>query len=249
MDRRDFLKTGGLLIAGSACAYGLPLLTTTISRAATDASSAAEISGGLKWGMVVDLNKCRQGCDACVKACRKENNITIHGDPRYDVHLIRKVTVKRTFPVESPEKPMPLLCNQCDNPPCVLVCPVKATHKRPDGIVIVDHHRCIGCRYCVTGCPYNARHFNFKENHDWPNKELPRSSHGVPQSCTFCVHRLDAGKLPACIEACAKAGAGALTIGNLNDPDSEVSQLISSNSVKGLREDLGTKPKVYYIGL
>ncbi len=249
MDRREFLKTGGLVLAGSACAYGLPLLTTTISRAAGGAGSAAGTPGELKWGMVVDVNKCRRGCEECVKACRKENNITVHGDARYDLHLIRKVEVKRVHPVESVEKPVPLLCNQCDNPPCVLVCPVKATHKRKDGIVVVDHHRCIGCRYCMSACPYNARHFNYKENHDWPNKALPRSTHGVPQSCTFCAHRLDAGEKPACVEACGKIGAGAITVGNLNDPDSEVSQLISGNSVKGLREDLGTKPKVFYIGL
>jgi molybdopterin-containing oxidoreductase family iron-sulfur binding subunit len=126
---------------------------------------------------------------------------------------------------------------------------VKATYKRDDGIVIVDQHRCIGCRYCMIACPYNARYYNYKENHDWPNKEQPRSSHGVPQSCTFCAHRLDAGGKPACVEACAQAGAGAIVLGDLDDPGSEVSRRVASGNVKGLREDLGTEPKVFYVGL
>ena len=101
----------------------------------------------------------------------------------------------------------------------------------------------------MIACPYNARHFNYKENDEWPNKDQPKSSHGVPQSCTFCAHRLDRGKTPACVEACERMKARALVFGDLNDPDSEVARLVSSKPVRGLREDLGTKPKVYYIGL
>jgi len=143
----------------------------------------------------------------------------------------------------------PRSCNHCDKPPCAQVCPVRATYKRDDGIVIVDHHRCIGCRYCMIACPYNARQFNFKDNEDWPNQEHPKRSHGVAEACNLCAHRLDVGKMPACVEACGKSGAGALFVGDLNDPDSDVSRLISGNTVKRIREDLGTEPKVYYIGL
>ena len=101
----------------------------------------------------------------------------------------------------------------------------------------------------MIACPYNARHFNYKESEAWPNKDRPRSAHGVPESCTLCAHRLDRGQKPACVEACEKMNANALVVGDLNDPDSEVSQLILDNPVRGIREDLGTKPKVYYMGL
>ena len=244
MDRRDFLKRGCVLLAGSVCAYSLPSLLAT----AVEPLRAGRKSK-LKWGMIIDTNRCSPDCDECIKACRKENNITLHGDKERDVHLIRKVMVKREYPVNSGEKPVLLLCNHCDNPPCAQACPVQATYKRDDGIVIVDSHRCIGCRYCMISCPYNARYFNYRENHEWSNKDNTKSSHGVPESCDFCAHRLRQGKKPACLEACEKIGIKAITFGNLNDPDSDVSRLASNNLIKGIREDLGTKPKVYYIGL
>jgi len=254
MDRREFLRTGGMLSAGAACAYGLPLLPASIS----STKSTEESSGKYKWGMVIDLNKCNEcppECDACMKACREEKNVALHGDKRWDVYLIRKVKIKREHPVHSAEKCVPLLCNHCDDPPCAQACPVQATYKRDDGIVIVDHHRCIGCRYCMIACPYNARHFNFKEGHDWPNKNQTRSAHGVPESCNFCAHLdLVGGEMPKCVQACEKK---ALVFGNLQDPDSDVAKLIAGEPVRGiqegparaLREDFGTKPKVFYIGL
>jgi tetrathionate reductase subunit B len=244
MDRRRFLKAGALISAGTACAYGLPLLTAFRSSASEGAAPAK-----LKWGMVIDLRKCRPGCTECLNACRKENNVAFYGDSRYDVYWIRKVSIRDKRFANSPEKAVPLLCNQCDDPPCALVCPVKATYKREDGIVIVDQHRCIGCRYCMIACPYNARFFNYRENPDWSNRNYAKRSHGVAESCNFCAHLLDAGKKPACVEACEKAGIGALSVGNLNDPASNVSRLIRDNSVKRLRDGLGTEPKVYYIGL
>jgi molybdopterin-containing oxidoreductase family iron-sulfur binding subunit len=245
MDRREFLKAGGILLASTSSLYGLKLLTVP----GAGASGVPGPSTGRRWGMVIDLDKCSEDCDECTKACRLENNVAFHGDERLDVHRIRKVTVESTE--RDDEKPMsvPLLCNHCDEPPCVQVCPVQATYKRRDGIVIVDHHRCMGCRYCMIACPYNARFFNYKENEEWPNKSYPKRSHGVTESCDFCAHRLDSGRLPACVEACSKAGGGALVIGDLNDPDSEVSRLIADEPAKRIREDFGTKPKVYYIGL
>ncbi len=242
MDRRDFLKTGGLFLVGAPTVYGL----LAVAAPATGDRTGIGIH---RWGMVIDLRRCPEDCTACLDACRHENNVALHGDPRWDIHWIRKVKIRAKHDEHAPERAVPLLCNHCDHPPCAQVCPVQATYKRADGIVIVDHHRCIGCRYCLIACPYNARYFNYKENEDWPNKKYPKRSHGVAESCHFCAHRLDVGDPPACMEACRGVRAGALTVGDLNDPDSEISRLIAGNSVKRLRDDLGTEPKVYYIGL
>jgi len=246
MDRREFLQaTGGVVVASASSAYAVRLLTTSnVSRA-----SPATRSTGRRWGMVIDLTRCREDCTACVDACREENNVAQHEDGRWDVQWIRKVRIKPKHGDEVPGKPVLLLCNHCDEPPCAQVCPVQATYKREDGIVIVDHHRCIGCRYCMIACPYNARFFNFKESEAWPNQDFPRRSHGVAEACTLCAHRLERSQLPACVETCRQKGIGALTVGDLNDPESEVSQLIARNPTKRIREDLGTEPKVHYIGL
>ncbi len=242
MDRRDFLRTGGLFLVGAPTVYGL------LAAAAPRPGGSAGL-GARRWGLVIDLRRCPDGCTACLDACRRENNVALHGDPHWDLHWIRKVRIRRRHDEDGPERAVPMLCNHCDRPPCAQVCPVKATYKRNDGIVIVDHHRCIGCRYCLIACPYNARQFNYRENEDWPNKDYPKRSHGVAESCHLCAHRLDVGEPPACVEACRGADAGALVVGDLNDPDSEISRLIAGNSVKRLRDDLGTEPKVHYIGL
>ena len=245
MERRKFLKAGALTTAGVAGAYGLPLLTALRSSAANEDAASAKT----RWGMVIDLGKCPSDCTACVDACRKENNVATFGDAARDVYRIRKVTVKSRLAAGAPEKSLPLLCNHCDEPPCAQVCPIQATYKREDGIVIVDPHRCMGCRYCVIACPYNARHFNFRENEQRPNPAFPRRQHGVAESCDLCAHLLDQGKQPACVAACEDVQAKALCVGNLNDPASEIAALIRNHSVKRLREDLGTEPKVFYIGL
>ena len=145
----------------SSGAYAFQVLTKP-SKGWTDVKFTPS---GKKWGMVVDLTKCREGCTACLQACRDENNVAFVNDDRYDVHWIRKAQLKSKEHNGQHEKSVILLCNQCDKPPCAQVCPVQATYKRDDGIVIVDHHRCIGCRYCMIACPYNARMFkNLKEH-------------------------------------------------------------------------------------
>ncbi len=246
MDRRDFIKRSGSLLAGASGALSLPVLSSCSSEPAQGPSLLA----GKRMGMVIDLTKCRDGCTACMEACREENNVAFFGDPRWDVHWIRKVDIRpKDEWEEHGEKSVILMCNHCDDPPCAQVCPVQATYKREDGIVLVDQHRCIGCRYCMIACPYNARYFNFRENEDWPNKEYPKRSHGVAESCNFCAHLVDQRKLPACVQACAETGAGALTFGDLDDPESEVSRLVAEHSTKRIRDDWGTEPKVYYIGL
>lgn len=243
IDRRKFCESGVKLVGAAAGAAALPILASCTSTSA----STSDPVGQLRWGMVIDLRRCRSDCTACLEACRAENNVAFHGDQRWDIHWIRKVTVRHKD--EKVGKSVPLLCNHCDEPPCAQVCPVQATYKREDGIVVVDQHRCIGCRYCMVACPYNARYFNFKENPEWPNKDYPKRSHGVVESCNFCAHRLERGQQPACVEACSAAGCGALAIGNLNDPGSVVSRNINASPARRIREDLGTKPKVYYIGL
>jgi len=246
MDRREFVKRSGTLLAGASGALSLPVL----SSCTPETAEAGSVLAGKRMGMVIDLTKCRPGCTACMDACREENNVAFHGDERWDVHWIRKVNLRPKEEMEgAEEKSVLLMCNHCDDPPCAQVCPVQATYKREDGIVMVDHHRCIGCRYCMIACPYNARYFNYKENDEWPNKEYPKRSHGVAESCNFCAHLVDQLKLPACVQACQAVGAGALVFGNLDDLDSEVARLVAESSVKRIRDDWGTEPKVYYIGL
>ena len=246
LDRRGFLKIGGTVTAGAAMGYALPLYPVYASYVN---EKAADLSGNKRWAMVIDVTKCKDDCTACMDACRKENNVALHGDPNIDIHWIRKAKVHRKR-ANSKEISVPLLCNHCEHPPCALVCPVQATYKRKDGIVVVDKHRCIGCRYCLLACPYDMRMFNFKENHSWENPLNPKRMHGVSESCHFCYHRLDKGVMePACVEACNKADCGAMAFGDLNDPSSEVSAILASTMVRALREDLGTKPQVFYIGL
>jgi molybdopterin-containing oxidoreductase family iron-sulfur binding subunit len=198
--------------------------------------------------MVIDIRKCLTDCNGCLDACRRENNVAYHGDARWDVHRIRKVKIRdRKGPAEP--KPVPLLCNHCDRPPCADACPVGATYKRNDGIVVCDAGRCIGCRECMVACPYNARHFNFKPNRQSFNPDIARRAPGVAESCNFCAERLAEGRIPACVEICQKIDQKALVFGNLNDTESEVAVLIRGNTVRRLRESLGTEPNVYYIGL
>ena len=247
MNRRDLLEAavGTALLGASSCAYAFRLLRPPGKGAERRAGSTSET----KWGMVIDLTKCQSDCTACIDACHEENNVGHSGDARWDIHWIRKVTIDKKEVEErtaDSSKSVILLCNHCDEPPCAQVCPVQATYKREDGIVVVDHHRCIGCRYCMIACPYNARFFNFEDNEHWPNREHPKRSHGVAEACTLCAHRLDRGEEPKCVEVCPN---GALAVGNLKDPTSNVSQLIAGTPTKRIREGLGTEPKVYYIGL
>ena len=146
---------------------------------------------------------------------------------------------------------MPVQCMQCENPPCVRACPVKATWMETDGVVVIDYDWCIGCRYCMTACPYWARHFNWNEP-ELPPEELnpithylgnrPRSK-GVMEKCMFCVQRTRKGQQPACMEACP---TGARIFGNLLDPESEIRYILENKTVFRLKEDLGTEPKFWY---
>lgn len=193
------------------------------------------------WVMLVDLRRCI-GCQACVVACKSENNVppgifrtwvevvetgSMIADPQGSV-----VTSAARFTSTVKRSPLPRLCNHCDNPPCVIVCPVKATFKRDDGPVIIDYTKCIGCGICIQSCPYDARYFNTVQQ--------------TADKCTFCVHRLDRGLLPACVTSCV---GRARVFGDLNDPHSAVSLLLAQYPTQRLSVDEGTDPQVYYINL
>ncbi|WP_265948891.1 sulfate reduction electron transfer complex DsrMKJOP subunit DsrO [Dechloromonas sp. A34] len=183
---------------------------------------------GPHWSMLVDTRRCI-ACQACIMACAMEN-VSPEGQFR---------TVVATYAVTGAEGKtglavLPRLCNHCEQPPCIPVCPVGATFKRADGIVLVDGERCVGCAYCVQACPYDARFINHHT--------------GKADKCTFCSHRLEAGLLPACVETCV---GGARIFGDINDPGSEISRRLKAaeGQTQVLKPEAGTTPRVFYIGL
>jgi molybdopterin-containing oxidoreductase family iron-sulfur binding subunit len=224
-----------------------------------------------RWGMVIDLDKCT-GCQSCTLACKAENNVP-HGSP--EEHARRTAPFwHRVIAASEGEYPdqktelIPMPCMHCDDAPCVMVCPAKATYRREDGIIVQDFRRCLGCKYCIIACPYGVRSFNYKEPEEKeyhrpdppPDREVrgmwpfPARVHGVVEKCTFCFHRIDQGLregkkigeevVPACVEACPSR---ARFFGDLDDPDSEVSRRLASRTSFRLREDMGTEPKVFYL--
>jgi molybdopterin-containing oxidoreductase family iron-sulfur binding subunit len=139
-----------------------------------------------------------------------------------------------------------MLCNHCENPACVRVCPTQATFRNSEGIVVMDYHRCIGCRFCMAGCPFGARSFNFEDPRPYiaeTNPRFPTRMRGVVEKCTFCSERLAAGELPLCVEA----SDGAITFGDLTDPESDVRKVLAENFTIRRKPTLGTEPSVYYI--
>jgi molybdopterin-containing oxidoreductase family iron-sulfur binding subunit len=198
-----------------------------------------------RWGLLIDVNKCAEGCDACVAACRRENGWEGYGRPATDAQWIRKVSVRD--PRTGVRQSLPVLCQHCAQAPCVYVCPTGASFRRDDGIVLVDKHVCIGCRYCMMACPFAARSFVHEDVTD-PRPHAPRGK-GTVESCTLCVHRVDEGRAPACVEACAAIDRGALTFGDLNDPASAIAREVGRHAVTRLRADLGLDPSVVYRGL
>ena len=191
-----------------------------------------------------DAERCIE-CNACVTACSDENGLTDHGRPATDPQWIRKVEVKD--PDGGYSKSLPVMCQHCAEPPCVDVCPTGASFKRDDGIVLVDRHVCIGCRYCIMACPYKARSFVHEVLEDQKD-HAPRGK-GTVEGCTMCVHRIDEGKMPACVDACASDGGKAMLFGDLNDPESEISKRVATYATQQIRADLGLDPGVRYQNL
>lgn len=253
MKRRTFLEVVGLGLAGAA---GVPV-ARALSNAARDPAAGA--LQGKRWAMVVDEKKCltREGCKACIQACHKAHNVPAVKDPRHEVKWVWKERFANVFPervtpyttAAAKERPTMVLCNHCENPPCVRVCPTQSTWKREDGIVMMDMHRCIGCRYCVVACPYGARSFNFEDPRPYVAEpvDFPTRTKGVVEKCTFCAERLAVGQRPLCVEACEGIGCGALVFGDVRDPASAVSALLRDNEVARRKAELGTSPHVFYV--
>ena len=210
---------------------------------------------GTRWAMAIDVAKClkQENCTKCIAACNQAHNVPSIPDRRHEVRWIWKESFEHAFPDQedqySPLRAAPamVLCNHCDDPPCVRVCPTQATWKREDGIVDMDWHRCIGCRYCMAACPYGSRSFNWMDPRPYiqnPNPEFPTRTKGVVEKCTFCPERLAAGRPPACVEACPEK---ALVFGDLADPRSPIRELLATRRHVRRRPELGTGPGVFYL--
>lgn len=243
IQRRDFMKLALLGMGAWAGAHvGKP----------AEASKAASVRSH-RWAMVIDQSKC-EGCNFCTMACRAHNDVPpdISWNKVYEVDQKGDRKVYLTHP-----------CMHCEKAPCVDVCPVGASTYRPDGIVMMDYDRCIGCRYCQVACPYQARSFNWQEFEgqnpavpEWGDPEVPRRPRGVVEKCSFCYQRIDRGlalgltpgidpiATPACVVACPTK---ARIFGDLNDPESNVSKALREHASYRLREDLGTSPRVYFL--
>jgi len=237
MSRRDLLKSGGA-VATAVLAPGVTLM-------AFGGEAAAKADPGKRWGLLIDVNKCAKDCSACVSACSKENGWQDTGHPDTDAQWIRKIDLKDKE--TGREFSMPMMCQHCEDAPCVDVCPTTASFKREDGIVLVDKHRCIGCRYCMMACPFKARSFVHEPVTD-QKAHAPRGK-GTVESCTLCVHRVDTGGSPACVEACNVTGHGAMIFGDLKDPESEISKALANYPSIALRDDLNLKQGVRYTSL
>ena len=247
--RRDFIKNG----MKGTLASALPLSAFKMISPAQVKASVGD--SNVRWVFLVDTKKC-VGCGFCVKACKKENEVP-YDPPITRTWVERYVLMKNgQSHIESPfggrdgytdtkirENEIPAdqiakgffvskLCNQCKKPACVQVCPVGATYQTKDGVVLIDRKWCIGCGYCIMACPYGMRFFH--------------PVHRVAEKCTFCYHRITKGMKTACVQACPFE---ARQIGNLKDPNDPVTKIIMNQRVSVLKDEYGTKPQVYYVGL
>jgi phenylacetyl-CoA:acceptor oxidoreductase subunit 1 len=258
LTRRDFLTLAATAAGSAVAAQALTTGPLSPFSSLKQAQLAGEEIGGHatgrhQWGMVINLDTCI-GCEYCLRACSATNDVA----PEVPWNIVQeaKSAAGRRYFFSRP-------CLHCQHAPCVEVCPVQATSVREDGVVIMDYDRCIGCRYCMVACPYDARRFNWGERQDvnefvptWGIAEVERRPRGVVEKCTFCVHRIDAGlangllpgvdpeATPACVNVCP---VDARVFGDLKDPESRVAKLIENSATFRLREELGTRPGVYYI--
>ncbi|MFH1702092.1 MAG: 4Fe-4S dicluster domain-containing protein [Nitrospirota bacterium] len=279
ISRREFLKIAS---ASALLGFGGISAFEILQPGQFEASQVMPDSKGLvakRWAMVVDISRFRTEEDykRCIEACHRIHNVPDVGNLKEEIKWIWKETYEHAFPGQKDEflsekiKDLPflVLCNHCNNPPCVRVCPTKATFKREsDGIVMMDMHRCIGCRFCMAACPYGARSFNFRDPRPFINEanklpydtvftngqdrealikkghlSFPTRMRGVVEKCTFCYERLAVGLQPACVEA----SQGGLIFGDLEVPNSEVRKVLNEKYSFRRKPELGTYPSVYYI--
>lgn len=240
--RRRLLAAAGA-VAGLTLAPGVILMTVPAARAK---APGEPVSSKVRWGLLIDTNKLdKAACDALVAACNAENGLKPASREDATAHWIRRVDI--TDPRTGATRSLPVMCQHCEFPPCADVCPTGASFRRADGVVLVDKHICIGCRYCMLACPYKARSFGYEDIVD--QKPYSPRGKGTVSACTLCVHRIDAGGKPACVEAAEKAAPGAMLFGDLKDPNSAISKRVSEIMVTRIRADLGVEPGVLYAGL
>jgi molybdopterin-containing oxidoreductase family iron-sulfur binding subunit len=261
--RRDFLKIAGISALGLGCS-AMPALAAESGHSAPKAVNPPDAGTlpdhALKathWAMAIFTRKIKgpEHYKKIINACHRYYNVPEIPGKKDAVKWIWTDSFTHTFPDKESHyladdvemMDYLLLCNHCENPPCVRVCPTKATFKRDwDGIVMMDMHRCIGCRFCMAGCPFGARSFNYKDPRPYIaelNPDIPTRMRGVVEKCNFCAERLADGRLPACVEA----SEGALVFGDLDDPDSDVRKALRENFSIRRKTSLGTQPSVYYI--
>jgi len=260
VDRRTFLKISSLTALGAAGGGGALLARRALAASGGIVPPGTALTAA-RWAMVIDIRKCLEGdiLRRVVEACNKAHNVpdipVKEGGPDRGIKWIWDEPFENVFPSQFHDKLQKelgharvlTLCNQCSNPPCVRVCPTKATFQRPDGIVAMDMHRCIGCRFCMAACPYGSRSFNWIDPRPYIeniSSHVPTRTKGVVE-CNFCTERLAEGKPPACVEA---AGAtGALVFGDLEQENSDVRKLLDAHFTIRRKPELGTEPAVYYI--
>lgn len=241
--RRLFLqRLGGLGVVAATSSLQLIEVQAAAVVTGTDAASSQQ-----RWGLLIDTAKCATGCDACVRGCHSEHGITSTGNDATDAQWIRKIDLADNL--TGRESSLPMMCQHCESAPCVDVCPTGASFKRADGVVLVNKHTCIGCRYCVMACPYKARSFIHETLTE--QKALAPRGKGTVEGCTLCVHRIDAGnqQQTACADACTAEGHNAILFGDLNDPKSSLSKAIAEQGAAEVRSDLGLNTGVRYARL
>lgn len=257
--RRKFLKISGCAVLGG-------LWAVPVMRAVASAFKSEPAPGALtakRWAMVIDVKRCQRESvrKAVSEACHQIHNVPDIGLPEEEVKWIWSENYEAAFPnqvhahTEDALKAKPVLvtCNHCDRPACTRVCPTGATWKREtDGVVMMDMHRCIGCRYCMAACPYGARSFNWRDPRPYVKKGIqtgfPTRSKGVVEKCNLCAERLARGQIPACVEAANRVGGpGTMVFGDLGDKNSEISLVLKANHSIRRKPGLGTEPQVYYV--
>lgn len=258
--RRKFLKIAGISAIGIGTGSMLNVFASQDAAKAAEETAAAQFKKrpealiAANWGMVIDTRKI--GAELAAKI--QETCHRVHNVPRIEgkqgIKWIWPSDFKHVFPTQAntytsealEKRPILALCNHCANPPCVRVCPTKATFQTEDGIVQMDFHRCIGCRFCMAGCPYGARSFNFQNPRPFIaelDPMFPYRMKGVVEKCNFCAERLARGQMPACVEV----SGGAIVFGDLDDPNSSVRKALKANNSIRRKPSLGTEPSVYYI--
>lgn len=255
VNRRRFFQLTGATALGVA---GSQVLSAGSEDAESGPARAAEKPMvGKRWAMAVDVARCQEekDCQDCIAACHKAHNVPNFDDPKDEVKWIWKEPFKEALhdqhseflPERLRDASVLVFCNHCDEPPCTRVCPTGATWKREDGIVMMDWHRCIGCRYCVAGCPYGSRSFNWRDPRphiDDATPRFPTRTRGVVEKCNFCEERLARGEAPACVTACK---GKALVFGDLEDPSSEIRKVLAERPSVRRKVALGTQPAVFYL--